>query len=193
MAGHARHTALLDACVLYPVAVADALMSLAAVGLFAAKWTTRIEDEWMGSLERDRPDLRGRLGMRRDGMRAAVIDWEVSESAWQSVRLEAQLPDPNDAHVMAAAIAGHTDCIVTANTKDFPVAVVAPLGITVVHPDDFIVQQIDLNPIIALGAFKAMRTRWRRPQASAADFAHALERNGLAATAQRLLEAAELI
>lgn len=45
MAGNARYTALLDACVLYPIAVADALMSLATEGLFAAKWTTRIEVE----------------------------------------------------------------------------------------------------------------------------------------------------
>lgn len=50
MAGHARYTALLDACVLYPLAMTDALMSLATAGFFAAKWTTRIEDEWIRSL-----------------------------------------------------------------------------------------------------------------------------------------------
>lgn len=159
MAGHARYTALLDACVLYPIAVADALMRLATTGLFAAKWTTRIEDEWIASLERDRPDLQGRLGTRRDEMRAAIVDWEVPESAWQAILLDANLPDPDDAHVMAAAIAGHADCIVTANQKDFPAAALAPFGITVIHPDDFIVQQIDLSAIVALGAFKAMRAR----------------------------------
>jgi hypothetical protein len=52
MAGHVRYTALLDACVLYPLAMTDALMSLATAGFFAAKWTTRIEDEWIRSLER---------------------------------------------------------------------------------------------------------------------------------------------
>ena len=46
MAGHARYTALLDACVLYPVAMTDALLSLATAGFFAAKWTTLIETEW---------------------------------------------------------------------------------------------------------------------------------------------------
>lgn len=45
MAGHARYTALLDACVLFPIAMTGALMSLATTGLFAAKWTRRIEDE----------------------------------------------------------------------------------------------------------------------------------------------------
>lgn len=44
MAGHARYTALLDACVLYPLAMTDALLSLATAGFFAAKWTTRMGD-----------------------------------------------------------------------------------------------------------------------------------------------------
>jgi len=57
MAGHARYTALLDACVLYPIAIADSLMSLATTGLFSAKWSKRIEEEWIGSLEANRPDL----------------------------------------------------------------------------------------------------------------------------------------
>ena len=72
MAGHARFTAVLDACVLYPVGVADALISLAVAGLYAAKWTVAIEDEWVRNLERNRPELQGRLGPRRDDMRAAV-------------------------------------------------------------------------------------------------------------------------
>jgi len=79
MAGHARYTALLDACVLYPLAMTDALLSLATAGFFAAKWSTRIEDEWIRSLERQRPDLAGKLGVRRDSMREAVPDWEVPE------------------------------------------------------------------------------------------------------------------
>ena len=57
MAGYARYTALLDACVLYPLAMTDALMSLAEAGFYAAKWTTMIESEWIRSLERQRPDL----------------------------------------------------------------------------------------------------------------------------------------
>ena len=82
MAGDARYTTLLDACVLYSLAMPDALMSLVAAGLYAAKWTVRIEQEWILSLERQRPDLVGRLTTRRDSMRQAVADWEVPESAW---------------------------------------------------------------------------------------------------------------
>jgi hypothetical protein len=77
MAGNARYTALLDACVLYPIAITDSLMSLATAGLFAAKWTRRIEQEWIAALGEQRPDLKGRLDVRRDSMREAIPDWEV--------------------------------------------------------------------------------------------------------------------
>ncbi|HOY36614.1 MAG TPA: PIN domain-containing protein [Pseudomonadota bacterium] len=193
MAGHARYTALLDACVLYPMAMADALMSLATAGLFAAKWTTRIEAEWIRSLEENRPDLQGRLDYRREQMREAVPDWEVDEQAWTICARGLELPDPDDVHVLASALAGHADCIVTANLKDFPAEVVAQLGIEVIHPDQFIVVQWDLDQLVAVAAFKRMRARWKQPQASAEDFAAAMERGGLPATAQRLREAAELI
>lgn len=193
MAGNARYTALLDACVLYPIAMADALMSLATAGLFAAKWTTRIEQEWISALEERRPELKGRLGVRRDSMREAVPDWEVPETAWQALLDGLQLPDPNDVHVLAAAIAGHADCIVTANLRDFPTEIVAPYGIEVVDPDRFIINQWDLDPLVAIAAFKHMRARWRKPQATPEDFAQALERGGLPATAQRVRDAAELI
>ena len=92
MAGHARYTALLDACVLYPLAMTDALLSLATAGFFAAKWTVKIESEWISSLEDNRPDLIGKLDVRRDSMRGAVPDWEVPESAWSPLALGIELP-----------------------------------------------------------------------------------------------------
>ena len=193
MAGHARYTALLDACVLYPMAMADSLLSLATAGLFAAKWTSQIEAEWIRSLEGNRPDLKGRIEHRRDQMRDAVPDWEVSKQAWTICARGLELPDPGDVHVLAAALAGHADCIVTANLKDFPMEVVAPLGIEVIHPDQFIVAQWDLDQLVAVASFKRMRARWKKPQTSAEDFAAAMERGGLPVTAQRLREAAELI
>lgn len=150
MAGHARYTALLDACVLYPLAMTDALMSLATAGFFAAKWSTRIEDEWVRALEKQRPELIGKLGVRRDSMRDAVPDWEVPEAAWSAITREIELPDPNDVHVLAAAIAGHADCIVTSNLKDFPNSILLKFGIEAIDPDTFIINQWDLDPVNAI-------------------------------------------
>lgn len=193
MAGHARYTALLDACVLYPLAMTDALMSLATAGFFAAKWTTRIEGEWMRSLETQRPELVGKLHTRRDSMRDAIPDWEVPEIAWSAIAGNITLPDANDVHVLAAAVAGHADCIVTSNLKDFPSSTLMNFGIEAIDPDTFIINQWDLDPVNAIAAFKRMRARRRKPQSSPEDFAYALEVGGLPTTAERLRFAAELI
>ena len=193
MAGHARFTAVLDACVLYPVSVADALISLAVAGLYAAKWTSEIEDEWVRNLELKRPELCGRLGIRRDQMRLAVPDWEIPIEAWQVLAPCLNLPDRDDVHVLAAAIAGHADCVVTTNLKHFPDAVLRPYGIEAIHPDDFLVAQLDLDEFTALAAFRDMRERKKNPTLNPEEFAQALERNGLVVTASRLRLAAALI
>ena len=193
MAGHARYTALLDACVLFPVAVCDSLMSVAATGLYAPKWTQRIEDEWTRSLEQKSGRPPGAYTVRRDAMRDAAPDWEVPEHAWSRIAPCLQLPDPDDVHVLAAAIAGHADCIVTANLKHFPEDALAPFGIQVIHPDEFLIAQMDLDPLSVLAAFKEQRARLKNPAYTSSAFADALERNALVLIAQRLREAAALI
>ena len=193
MAGHARYTALLDACVLYPITIADALLSLSCSGLFAAKWTKEIESEWARNLEKARPELAGRLGRRLAGMRAAAPDWEVAEEQYAALVPCLTLPDPNDVHVLAAAIAGHADCIVTKNLKDFPADVLSKHGIEVIHPDDFIVMQLDLDAVAGLTALKDMRQRRKAPPYTAEEFAQLFDRCELFSTAQRMLEAAALI
>jgi hypothetical protein len=138
-------------------------------------------------------DLTGRLWVRRDSMREAVPDWQVPEAALAPLLSGIDLPDPNDAHVLAAAIAGHADCIVTSNLKDFPASVLQRYGLEATDPDTFILCQWDLDPVNAITAFKRMRARRKRPESSAQDFADAMEIGGLPTTAQRLRDAAELI
>jgi len=49
------------------------------------------------------------------------------------------LPDPNDRHVLAAAIVSRAGIIVTFNTKDFPQEILEPYGLESQHPDDFLI------------------------------------------------------
>lgn len=193
MAGHARYTVVIDACVFYSMLQSDALMSLCTRGLFAVKWSVRIENEWIRALSEKRPNEIDKINRRRDTMRKVVPDWEVPETAVTRLEPCLKLPDPGDTHVLAAAIAGHADCIVTANLKDFPSELIDPYGIEIVDPDRFIINQWDLDPIQAIAAFKSMRARWKRPETSPEDFAVAFDRVGLLASAQRLREVAELI
>ena len=193
MAGSSRYTAILDACVLYPASLRDLLLSLARDGLYHARWSERIETEWVRSLLHQRPDLdEARLRRTCALMAQAVPDSLVT--GWESLLdgLPA-LPDSNDSHVLAAAVRGHADAIVTFNLADFPAAVLAPLSVEAQHPDDFLLNQLDLNPIAALKSIKAMRARWSNPAVASLELVSALEKLGLPLTAARLREAADLI
>ena len=193
MAGSARYTAILDACVLYPATLRDLLLSLARDGLFHARRSERIQDEWVRSLLKHRPELE-EAALRRtcELMTRAVPDSVVE--GFEDIEPGLQgLPDPEDRHVLAAAICGHADAIVTFNLADFPVSALAPLGVEAQHPDDFLLNQLDLNPIAALKSIKAMRARWRNPQLTALDLTAALGTLQLPLVAARLRDVQELI
>lgn len=193
MAGHVRYTAVIDACVFYGMLKTDVLMSLCTRGLFAAKWSERIENEWVGHLTANKPDKAAEIMRRKDKMRLSVPDWEVSEQGISDLEGCLKLPDMNDRHVLAAAIVGHADCIVTDDTWGFDESVMSNYGIEVIDTDSFIINQLDLDEYQSLAALKAMRQRWRRPEATAEDFCAAFEKNKLLLTAQRLRDRIELI
>jgi PIN domain len=192
MAGSTRYTVVLDACVLYPAPVRDILLSLAHQGLYHARWTTTINDEWIRNLAINRPDIDvARLRAIAERMDQAVPDALISghERFISSI----DLPDHDDRHVVAAALVGHADAIVTFNLKDFPSAALTPLSLEAQHPDDFVVNQLHLNPIEALKAIKAMRARLERPSQTAAQLLATLEKCGLPQSALLIAENAELI
>jgi predicted nucleic acid-binding protein len=193
MAGHNRYTALLDANVLYSVAISDALIEVAATGVYAAKWSKAIDEEWVRNLAKNRKRPESDFHPRRDLMHVACLDWQVPEEGWKLFEPCLSLPDLNDRHVLAAAIAGHADAIVTINIKHFPASVLEPLGITVLHPDEFLLQQLQLEPLVVLPAFKAMRARLKKPAFTPEKFVDAMERNGLIQTAAFLGQALQLI
>ena len=193
MAGSARYTAILDACVLYPATLRDLLLSLARDGLFHARWSERIQNEWVRSLLKRRPELDAAALRRTCELMAKAVPDSVVHG-WQSIEPGLKgLPDADDRHVLAAAICGHADAIVTFNLGDFPAEALAPFGVEAQHPDDFLLNQLDLSLIAALKSIKAMRARWRKPQLTALDLAAGIEKLQLPLVAARLRDVAELI
>ncbi len=166
MAGSIAYTVVLDACVLYPAPVRDILLTLAESGLFRARWTNQIQDEWIRNLLLKRTDLTAeKLNFTVSKMTEAIEDCLVE--GYEYLIESLTLPDANDRHVLAAAIVGHADAIVTYNLKDFPVNILAKHGIEVLHPDDFIVAQYDLEPLKVLTKIKEIRARLKKPPMSA--------------------------
>ena len=191
MAGSARYTVILDANVLYPNLLRDILLSLASSGLFHARWTARINDEWTRNLVANRPEIASKIGLLLEQVNQAVPDCLVEDYEFLIDSLV--LPDADDRHVLAAAIAGHADAIVTNNLKDFPPKVMAKYGVEAQHPDDFIMNQLELRPFEALEVFKRVRAKRRNPACTAAELIDLVERNGLPQTAQHLRTRAGLI
>jgi len=179
-------TVVYDACLLYPASIRDLTVELARTGLLRAKWTTRIHAEWIDAVVRQRPELnRARLERVTELMNSAVPDclvlgFEPLEAGLTS------LPDPNDRHVLAAAIHCGAQEIVTFNLRDFPDSVLSPYGIRAVHPDVFVEHLLDLNCEAVCEAIRRIRRRLANPPCSAGDMVANNERHGLAVSASIL-------
>jgi hypothetical protein len=185
-------TAIFDACVLYPAPLRDLLMHLALMGLFQAKWTNAIHEEWIRNVLANRPDLRReQIERTRDLMNAHVAHCLVE--GYESLVPGLTLPDPDDRHVCAAAISGGANIIVTYNLKDFPNAVLEPLGIEAQHPDDFITRLLDLAPAAVCTAVKRQREALRNPPKTVEELLETLVRHSLPQTVARLATFAEVL
>ncbi len=189
-----KYIVVYDACVLYPSALRNVLIELATTdyALFQAKWTERIESEWLENLISNRPDLDStRLRKTAQLMRSVVPDCMVTN--YEKLEAGLELPDPNDRHVLAAAIRSKAQAIVTRNLKDFPVETLAEFDIEAIHPDVFLINQFDLSNAKVLDAIKNIRVRMLNPKYSASEYLDSLSVDGITAFAQRLSKFEHLI
>ncbi|MCF6264101.1 MAG: PIN domain-containing protein [Xanthomonadales bacterium] len=186
-----RFIALFDACVLYPAPLRDFLLRLATTGLFAAKWSDQIHDEWIRNLLLKRPELENQLNRTRKLMNEAIPDSLVT--GHESLIDGLILPDPDDRHVLAAAIRSHAQIIVTFNLKDFPTKTLAGFGMEPMHPDKFTQHQLDLHHGYVITAAKQHRAALVNPPKTAAEYLETLAAQGLVITADKLKEFIHLI
>lgn len=178
-------TAVYDACVLYPATVRDLLMELATTGLFRARWSAEIHEEWIRAVLRRRPDLsRQALEGVRDKMDQNVLDCLVT--GYEDLVPGLALPDPDDRHVLAAAIRSQAGVIVTCNLGDFPGEILEKHQVEAQHPDEFILYLLDLEPRAVCAAAARVRGRWRHPPATREEFLERLRRAGLPQSAEAL-------
>jgi hypothetical protein len=156
---------------------------MALTDLFRVRWTDRIHDEWIGNLVAAGHDAH-KLARTRRLMNEAIPDCLIE--GYASLVESVALPDPDDRHVLAAAITGGVDVIVTANVKHFPERVLEPYGVEAQHPDDFVTYQFDLNPGRYCTAIKAMRARLKNPPYTVEQFLQCFEKLRMPQTVQRL-------
>ena len=170
----ARPIALYDACVLYPFYLRDLLVRLALADLCQAKWTDEIHDEWTRNLSANEGIPIEQLARTRRLMDGAVPDCLVTGYTERIPKLT--LPDPDDRHVLAAAIESGATAIVTNNLADFPQDYLDQFGIKTTHADEFVVALLTAEPERVLQALREQRTAYRNPALSSEEFVVALEK-----------------
>jgi hypothetical protein len=178
---------LYDACVLYPASLRDLLIRVALKGLVRARWTEEILDECFRNILANRPDLKeSALARTRELMNRSIPD--VLVSGHERLIAGLALPDPDDRHVLAAAIRAGAQVIVTSNLGDFPAAQLGPYGVEVQHPDEFVMHLLDLAPGLVSACVAEQSSALRSPPLTVADVLDALRTSGLTQSVARLRE-----
>ena len=151
---------LLDACVLFPTVMRQVLLGCAEAGFFQPQWSDRLLEEWARAAARAGPEVeaqaRGEIALAAARFPGAVVaaDSGLERRLW--------LPDPNDIHVLAAAIAGSSDMIVTLNAKDFPRGILAEEGLSRQDPDGLLRGFFEAEPETVRAVAEAVTDEARR-------------------------------
>ncbi len=149
--------AVLDACVLYPTILREILQGAAAAELYQPVFSERILKEWVLATAKLGPAAPVIAEGEAAGLRAAFPRGLVREHLEIEARLI--LPDPNDRHVLATAIASGADVIVTFNAQDFPGHVLASEGITRRDPDGFLWELQSRHPEAMVRIIETVRAK----------------------------------
>ncbi|MBE7482178.1 MAG: PIN domain-containing protein [Polyangiaceae bacterium] len=176
-----------DACALYPAPLRDLLIRIGMVGLVRVRWTEAILDECFRSIQEQRPDLKPEALVRtRELMREAIADCTVT--GYEHLIDGLSLPDPDDRHVLAAAIRAGAQAIVTFNLRDFPHSALEPYGLEAVHPDDFVLDLIDLAPAAIAGVVREQAGSLRNPPRTLPELLDTLKQCSLDQSVAKLRE-----
>jgi predicted nucleic acid-binding protein len=151
---------LLDACVIYPTVMREMLLGVARTGAYTPLWSARILEEWALAARKLGPQgeavARGEIAMVQAGFPQATVPVHAG--------LEARLwlPDSNDIHVLAAAVSGNADGIITMNAKDFPRGILAEEGLNRNDPDAFLLGHFHADPDVVVPVAQAVLKEARR-------------------------------
>lgn len=181
-----RYTAFIDACTLAGTLKRNLLLTLAEAEFFRVRWSRKVMDETevaivriltgQGAADPARHANRARAVMEAAFEDAAVEEYEAFLPACDG------LPDPGDAHVLAAALKTQAATIVTENIRDFPDEFLRSRNMEVRSADQFIADTIALDPGRAVAAIRLMRQRLKRPEKTAEMLLLDMEADGLTET-----------
>ena len=181
-----RRVALLDANVLFPFRKRDILLRFHHAGMFRARWTERIHEEWTLNLLEQKPHLEPSVRSQRHAMREYFAEAVVT--GFEPLIGTLELPDADDRRVLAAAIRCGAQYIVTDNLADFPAEILGRFDIEAIDADGFLSRTFDLYPSEALGVLRALREAYSNPPFTPPEFVRDLTAKGLPTLAAQIRE-----
>lgn len=128
---------LIDACVLFPTVLRELVLDYAWAGGFQPLWSDRILEEWRRAAARNDADP---AIAEAEAARAIARFPDAMVEASFETQSRLSLPDADDVHVLAAAIDGAANELLTLNVKDFPTRTLSGEGILLRHPDEFLLE-----------------------------------------------------
>lgn len=160
--------AVLDASVLYPLPLRDTLLRMAEAELYDLRWSEQILDEVSRNLVADRRATDAQAQQLIDAMTEAFDGAATPRAAID--KLEASMTNhPKDRHVLAAAVAGDAQAVVTLNLKDFPAEACEAFNVEALHPDEFLLDLYGLSPGTVHAALTRQAATLRRPPVTLKD------------------------
>lgn len=179
-------TVVYDACTLYPVRLRDFLIRAAYTPSLnlRARVSPRILDELGRALLRNGAMPDTRWPAHRAQIENSVPDFVVI--GYERLIDSVELPDPDDRHVVAAAVRCHASAIITFNMVDFPAGSLEPFGLEAIHPDDFCSSLVEQSAGACVDLIHQQRAALLRPPIDLAELLDRFERMGLPLTAGRL-------
>jgi predicted nucleic acid-binding protein len=177
-------TAFIDSNVFYGARLRSLVLFAAQSKMFRARWSNRVQEEWAQALvkKRKHPSItREALQLTINAMNSAVPDCLVT--GYEALEATLSLPDPDDRHVLAAAIRVGASTIVTFNLKDFPAELLEPFGVHVTHPDVFLIDTMDIDPIQFAECVRLDFAHYKSPKLTFETYVEDLKNAGVPETA----------
>ncbi len=179
-------TVFIDANVFYGHRLRSLVMYLAQTKMFRARWSEKVHDEWTRNLAHNNKIDISKLGKIRTLMNTAVPD--ASVTGYDMLENSFELPDPDDKHILAAAVLTRADLIMTFDVKDFPADILEPLRLATIHPDIFLQDCFGISKPLFIDAVQKDFAHYIDPNLKFLDYVEGFRKAGVPETANLINE-----
>jgi predicted nucleic acid-binding protein len=184
-------TVFFDSNAFFGARLRSLVIEAAQSGLFRARWSEDVHREWISAVAAKRPDIELKSLERVQILMDAAVPGCIT-TGYEQLVASLTLPDPDDRHVLAAAIVAKASVIVTFNEKDFPQASLAPFGLHTRHPDDFFLDIESLDSAMFVDIVANDLAHYCEPPLTINAYCEALTKAGIPNTASKIEQLAIL-